>query len=166
MESVASLTQSAVSDLRTLARRFEPVPFGGERAPAGPRYERNGSIRRSWDRPVAWAGLDKMPPTPTDEAAALQRRANEIAVELNAAQVRLADEISRLRSLHEGRRALAAEGSPATAADGAAQAVVDATRDEIAGLVATDRCRGGLAAVEPNGVPAAAIKDQPARYVS
>jgi len=25
MESVASLTQSAVSDLRTLARRFEPV---------------------------------------------------------------------------------------------------------------------------------------------
>jgi hypothetical protein len=85
---------------------------------------------------VAWAGLDKVPPTPTDEAAALRRRANDIAVELDAAQVRLADEINRLRSLHEGRRALAAEGSPARAADGAAQAAVDAARDEIAGLVA------------------------------
>jgi hypothetical protein len=112
-------------------------PFGGERAPAGPRYERNGSIRQSWARPVAWAGLDKVPPTETDEIAALRRRADDIEVELDAAQVRLTDEISRLRSVHEGRRALAAEGSPAKATDDTAfQAVVDATRDEIAGLVA------------------------------
>lgn len=34
-------------------------PFGGERAPAGPRYERNGTIRPSWSDPVGWAGLDK-----------------------------------------------------------------------------------------------------------
>jgi hypothetical protein len=137
-------------------------PFGGERAPAGPRYERNGSIRRSWDRPVAWAGLDKVPPTPTDEAAALRRRANDIAVELDAAQVRLADEINRLRSLHEGRRALAAEGSPARAADGAAQAAVDAARDEIGPQTChrgrTHRGCAGLAAVEPDGLPAATIR--------
>ena len=31
-------------------------PFGGERAPAGPRYERNGTIRPSWADPVGWAG--------------------------------------------------------------------------------------------------------------
>ncbi len=111
-------------------------PFGGERAPAGPRYERNGSVRQSWDRPVAWAGLDKVPPTPPDEAAALQRRAGDIAVELRAARVRLNDDISRLRSLHEGRRALAAEGPPATTSDDTVQATVDATRDEIANLVA------------------------------
>ena len=37
--------------------------FGGERAPAGPRYERNGTVRQSWAQPVAWAGLDKEAPT-------------------------------------------------------------------------------------------------------
>jgi hypothetical protein len=51
-------------------------PFGGEQAPAGPRYERDGTIRPAWDRPAAWAGLDKVPPTRTDEvvAAATCRR--------------------------------------------------------------------------------------------
>ena len=39
-------------------------PFGGERAPAGPRYERTGSVRRCWSDPVGWAGLDKVSPTP------------------------------------------------------------------------------------------------------
>ena len=111
-------------------------PFGGERAPAGPRYDRNGSIRKSWDRPAAWAGLDKVPPTRTDELVALRRRADDIDAELDAAQVRLADELDQLRSLHEGIRALTVEGAPATAGYVAAQAAVDAARDEIAGLVA------------------------------
>ena len=111
-------------------------PFGGERAPAGPRYERNGSIRRAWDRPVAWAGLDKVPPTPTDEVSALQRRAADLEAELDTAQLRLADEIDRLRSRHEATRALAADGAPAAVDDAATQAAVDATRDEIAGLMA------------------------------
>ncbi len=37
--------------------------FGGERAPAGVRYERKGTVRQSWGQPVAWAGLDKEAPT-------------------------------------------------------------------------------------------------------
>jgi hypothetical protein len=111
-------------------------PFGGERAPAGPRYERNGPIRRAWDRPVAWAGLDKVPPTPTDEVSALQRRAADLEAELDTAQLRLADEIDRLRSRHEGSRALAADGAPVAVDHAAAQAAVDTTRDEIAGLMA------------------------------
>jgi hypothetical protein len=111
-------------------------PFGGERAPAGPRYERNGSIRPAWDRPAAWAGLDKVPPTRTDEVLALRRRADDIDVELDAAEARLADGLGRLRSLYEGRRALAVEGAPDTAAHVAAQAEVDAARDEIAGSLA------------------------------
>jgi hypothetical protein len=110
-------------------------PFGGERAPAGPRYERDGSVRRAWDRPAAWAGLDKVPPTRTDEVLALRRRADDIDLELDAAQVRLADDLGRLRALHEGVRALAVEGVPAPAAYAVAQAGVDAARDEIADLV-------------------------------
>lgn len=38
-------------------------PFGGERAPGGPRYERGGTIRASWGDPVGWAGLAKVPAT-------------------------------------------------------------------------------------------------------
>ncbi len=37
-------------------------PLGGERAPAGPKYERDGSIRLVWRAPLAWAGLDKVLP--------------------------------------------------------------------------------------------------------
>ena len=77
-----------------------------------------------------------MPPTRTDELVALRRRADDIDAELDAAQARLADELGQLRSLHDGIRALTVEGAPATAGYVAAQAAVDAARDEIAGLVA------------------------------
>ena len=123
-----------VRDYRGLWGYDTRDPFGGERAPAGPRYERDGSTRLAWDRPVAWAGLGKVSPTPSDESAALQRRAGEVELELRAAQVRLADEVDRLRSLHEGMRALAAEGAPAPASYVAAQTAVAASRDEIARL--------------------------------
>ena len=125
-----------VRDYRGLWGYDTRDPFGGERAPAGPRYERDGSTRLAWDRPVAWAGLDKVPPTGGDELAALQRRAGDVEIELGAAQVRLVEEIDRLRSLHEGTRALAVEGAPAAASYVAAQATVAATRDEIASLTA------------------------------
>ena len=36
---------------------------GGERAPAGPRYERGGRVRASWADPLGWAGLRKEPPS-------------------------------------------------------------------------------------------------------
>jgi len=38
-------------------------PLGGERAPAGPKYNRDGTVRQSWYDPVGWAGLDKVYPT-------------------------------------------------------------------------------------------------------
>jgi hypothetical protein len=37
-------------------------PVAGENAPAGPVYNRNGTVRRSWYDPLGWAGLDKVPP--------------------------------------------------------------------------------------------------------
>lgn len=37
-------------------------PLGGERAPSGPKYNRDGTIRLSWRDPLAWAGLDKVLP--------------------------------------------------------------------------------------------------------
>ncbi|MEW5872537.1 MAG: hypothetical protein AB1894_24970 [Chloroflexota bacterium] len=37
-------------------------PISGENAPAGPMYNRDGTIRRVWYDPLGWAGLDKLPP--------------------------------------------------------------------------------------------------------
>jgi hypothetical protein len=53
-------------------------PFGGERAPAGPRYNRNGSIRECWADPVAWAGLDQVPPTPAAQSEVRIQRLSEL----------------------------------------------------------------------------------------
>jgi hypothetical protein len=39
-------------------------PFGGERAPAGPKFNRDGSVRTTWYDPLGWAGLDKVTPAP------------------------------------------------------------------------------------------------------
>jgi hypothetical protein len=66
-------------------------PFGGERAPAGPRYERNGTIRPSWADPVGRAGLAKVPATAVDyyravedRLAASQQRRAALTAELGA----------------------------------------------------------------------------------
>jgi hypothetical protein len=68
-------------------------PFGGERAPAGPRYERNGTIRASWADPVGWAGLQKVPATAAEyyrvvdaRLTALQRQREALTAELGAQQ--------------------------------------------------------------------------------
>lgn len=50
-------------------------PFSGENAPAGPLYNRNGTMRRSWYDPLGWAGLDKiLPPQRTLEASLKQQK--------------------------------------------------------------------------------------------
>lgn len=67
-----------VRDYRGLWGLDTEDPFGGERAPAGPRYERNGSIRTSWADPVGWAGLDKVPPTAPARRQAAQDRLTEL----------------------------------------------------------------------------------------
>ena len=48
--------------------------LGGERGPAGPRYERDGTVRASWAGPVGWAGLAKVAANPAVERELLARR--------------------------------------------------------------------------------------------
>ena len=50
-------------------------PFAFENAPAGPMYNRDGSVRRAWYDPVGWAGLDKVPPANKAQAMVLIRQA-------------------------------------------------------------------------------------------
>jgi hypothetical protein len=65
--------------------------LGGERGPAGPRYERDGTVRASWAAPVGWAGLAKAAPNPSVERMLLDRRAEQIQARL----AELEDDIAR-----------------------------------------------------------------------
>jgi hypothetical protein len=87
-------------------------PFGGERAPAGPRYERTGSVRLSWSDPVGWAGLDKVPPSAKAEQQAVTERMTELDEQVAAAGAELDQLGDRLRGAHAGLRALRDTGLP------------------------------------------------------
>lgn len=52
--------------------------LGGERGPAGPRYERSASVRSSWADPVGWAGLAKVAPNATAELVLVAGRIDAI----------------------------------------------------------------------------------------
>lgn len=54
-------------------------PLGGERGPAGPRYERSAVVRASWGDPVGWSGLRKVAPN----AVAAEREQRARLVELD-----------------------------------------------------------------------------------
>ncbi len=52
--------------------------FAGERAPAGPKYTRTGSVRQSWHDPLGFAGLGKVAP-PSKTVPVLENRLAELA---------------------------------------------------------------------------------------
>ena len=83
-------------------------PLGGERAPAGPRYERDGRVRPSWAQPVAWADLDREPPGPRRREALWAHRIDAVRDQLRDVESELAAARTQLRS------ATVAAGSPDT----------------------------------------------------
>ena len=76
-------------------------PFGGERAPSGPKYNRDGSIRKSWYDPLGWAGLDKVTP-PENLIPELESKIEELR---NRGQ----EQDAQIRQQREGLRHLALE---------------------------------------------------------
>lgn len=68
-----------VTQYRGLWGLYANDPFSGEDAPAGPMYQRNGTVRRAWFAPLAWAGLDRTLPPP-QRLARVQARLAEISV--------------------------------------------------------------------------------------
>ena len=79
--------------------------FGGERAPAGMRYERNGRVRQSWAQPLAWAGLDKEAPTEAWAMADLQTAVGVVQTRLAAVDESLQDAREALRAARAAERA-------------------------------------------------------------
>jgi hypothetical protein len=83
--------------------------FGGERAPSGPRYERDGTVRTSWANPLGWAGLLKVAPDDGEVRAALEVRVGQLDHEV--AQLDAAIEVGRseLRGLRAQAESLRAD---------------------------------------------------------
>jgi hypothetical protein len=99
-----------VRDYRGLWGHDTRDRLGGERGPAGPRYQRDGTVRQSWGDPVGWAGLAKVSANLADEEEQVRRRIAELDAE-----------IARLSSAVESGRAelrRSAAGLPASEARG------------------------------------------------
>jgi len=76
---VVDETTGWVRDFRGLWGHDTRDRLGGERGPAGPRYERDGTVRESWADPVGWAGLAKVAPNAEVEVHLLLERAERLA---------------------------------------------------------------------------------------
>ncbi len=81
--------------------------FGGERAPAGPRYERSGAVRSAWADPLGWAGLLKVSPS-QDAAVFLANRTRALEAELSELDVLIEAERTALRQTCAEARSLGA----------------------------------------------------------
>lgn len=103
-------------------------PFRGEDAPAGPMYNRDGTLRKSWTDPVAFAGLDATAP-PSQESEL-------IAGQLAAAEHRQAALADRIPVLEREIAAAGSESLVGTAATSAPRDGPEAPgpRDELARL--------------------------------
>ena len=99
-----------VRDYRGLWGLDTGDPFGGERAPAGPRYERGGSVRLCWSDPVGWAGLDKEAPSEAAGRQIAADRITELDAELAAATAEANARGDELRRAHIGFQALRSAG--------------------------------------------------------
>jgi hypothetical protein len=100
-----SWRQVVIDDETPWVRRYTGLwgddtndPFGGERGPAGPRYQRDATVRRSWSDPVGWAALDSVVPNDHERRSVIETRIAALADELAAIEHRRAEARSRLRA--------------------------------------------------------------------
>jgi hypothetical protein len=72
-------------------------PFGGERAPAGPKFDRDGSVRRAWHDPLGWSGLDKVP-APANLISETEAAITALGHEAEQTRAEIADKRAALRA--------------------------------------------------------------------
>ncbi|MEV2275444.1 hypothetical protein AB0I72_07640 [Nocardiopsis sp. NPDC049922] len=85
--------------------------FDGERAPSGPRYERDGTIRRSWADALSWVGLHKVAPTETAARAELRSHVDTLDARLRELDADIVARRDRLRQLDSARMVLHRQAS-------------------------------------------------------
>jgi len=82
-----------VKKFRGLWGYYAQDPFSSEDAPAGPRYDRDGTVRRAWFDPIGWADMEKILP-PNQQMAMIADRKKNIEGQIK----RLKSEITRLQN--------------------------------------------------------------------
>ena len=92
------MEQPALRSYAGLWGRYSDDPLRGEDAPAGPRFDPDGSIRTSWYDPVGWARLTEVPPASQelgliDEELARLDREQKTTVEAIARAEREAEKL-------------------------------------------------------------------------
>ncbi|HYI21907.1 MAG TPA: hypothetical protein VEX62_04640, partial [Candidatus Limnocylindrales bacterium] len=87
--------------------------FGGERSPAGPKYNRSGTQRMTWHDPLGFAGLDKAAP-PNEWPAELERREKVLRIDAEQAQDKIGVLTESLPGLALELQALALDGGMST----------------------------------------------------
>jgi hypothetical protein len=96
-------------------------PLGGERGPAGPRYERSTMVRGAWGDPVGWAGLRKVAPNAAVAADALRARLDELDTDVERLD-------TRIEQLQIAQRAVVASGERVSDPDDAELVALAADR--------------------------------------
>ncbi|MEM7537907.1 MAG: hypothetical protein AAF639_37400 [Chloroflexota bacterium] len=72
--------------------------FGGERAPSGPKHNRDGSVRQSWHDPLGWSGLDKVTP-PAELKASLEVHIEELETQRTELETQMVEMRADVRAL-------------------------------------------------------------------
>ena len=80
--------------------------LNGERAPAGPKFERSGAVRHAWRDPLGWSGLDKVP-TPQNLVPEIERAIAALEAEAEMLQGEIEEKRTALRASGLGALALA-----------------------------------------------------------
>jgi hypothetical protein len=98
-------TAQWVSQYRGLWGLYTKDPLAGEDAPAGPMFNRDGSVRRAWYAPLGWSGLNKVsPPNQRLEQIASQRQT--LALRQEELRLQIGEQRQRLLGLGIERGAM------------------------------------------------------------
>jgi hypothetical protein len=106
-----------VDGYRGLWGRYIGDPFAGEDAPTGPKFQRDGRVRKAWYDPVGWSGLDKVP-QPAAALATLEEHQQRLRKEQQELIQQVEDLASRQRGLE--MESVAVHQRPALRAQAAA----------------------------------------------
>lgn len=106
--TVISNPPAWVRHYRGLWGLFARDPFSGEDAPAGPMYNRDGTVRQAWYDPIGWSGLDKVVP-PNKAISQIDERLEGIEERADATELEILQKSQLIRELGVEYEALAGQ---------------------------------------------------------
>lgn len=94
-----------VAHYRGLWGLYTKDPLSGEDAPAGPMFNRDGTVRQSWYAPLGWSGLTTVSP-PNKRLVQIERQRQVLADHRQELLVQIAEQRDRLLGLGIERGAM------------------------------------------------------------